>query len=85
MQMTKKIFFYPVCPGYCSTDINKHGPRARSPELGADSILYLVNTPNDKLENDAFYLDGKKLPEICIDEAKLQGYIKLTGHLKASM
>ncbi|CAF3249822.1 unnamed protein product [Rotaria sp. Silwood2] len=81
----KNIFMYSVCPGYCSTDINKHAPGARSPELGADSILYAVNTPNDKLENGAFYFDGKKLPEICINKAKIKGVIQLTEYLRASI
>ncbi|CAF3940926.1 unnamed protein product, partial [Rotaria sp. Silwood1] len=36
----KKIFVYSVCPGYCATDINKHGPGGRPAEFGADSILH---------------------------------------------
>ncbi|CAF0820617.1 unnamed protein product [Rotaria sordida] len=80
----KNIFMYSVCPGFCNTDINKHAPGTRSPELGADSILYAVNTPNDKLENGAFYFDGKKLPEICVNKAKIEGLIKLTEYLRAS-
>ncbi len=30
-------------------------------ELDADSILYVVNTPNNQLENEAFYQDGKQI------------------------
>ena len=57
----KKVFIYSVCPGYSATDINGHDPNARPAELGADSILYVVNTPNDQLENGAFYQDGKQI------------------------
>jgi len=81
---TKQIFVYSVCPGYCSTDLNNHGPGARSPELGADSILYVINTPDHELENGAFYQDGKKLPEICMDEAKVQGFIKMSEKMNVS-
>jgi hypothetical protein len=30
-------------------------------ELGANSILYVVNTSNNQLENEAFYQDGKQI------------------------
>ena len=73
----KNIFAYAVCPGYCSTDLNNHGAGSRSPAEGADSILYVVNTPNDQLKNGSFYQDGKQLPQIGIDEAKLQGIMEL--------
>jgi hypothetical protein len=81
----KKLFFYSVCPGYYSTDINKHAPGARSPEIGADSILHVMNTPNDQLENGALYFDGKILPEICVNKNKIKGYIQLTEYLRSSM
>jgi NAD(P)-dependent dehydrogenase (short-subunit alcohol dehydrogenase family) len=51
----KKVFIYSVGPGYCATDINNHGPGARSTELGADSILYVTDTSDRELENGAFY------------------------------
>jgi NAD(P)-dependent dehydrogenase (short-subunit alcohol dehydrogenase family) len=58
----KNITTYAVCPGFCSTDINQHAPGGRSPELGADSILYLVETLQNELENGEFYRDGIKKP-----------------------
>jgi carbonyl reductase 1 len=70
----KKICIYSVCPGYCSTDINKHGPGARSPKHGADSILHVMNTSNNELENGALYFDGKKIPEICVDSQNSRIY-----------
>ena len=72
----KKKIFYSVCPAFRSTNINKHAPGSRSPELGADSILYLVNTPNEELENGSFYSDDKVEPEICVDKRKLEGMIQ---------
>ncbi|CAF0839510.1 unnamed protein product [Adineta steineri] len=59
----KNVLVVSVCPGYCSTDLNNHGPGSRPPALGADSILYVVNTPKADLENGEFYQDGKKLPQ----------------------
>ncbi|CAF1483126.1 unnamed protein product [Adineta steineri] len=59
----KNVLVISVCPGYCSTDLNHNGPGSRPPALGADSILYVVNTPKADLENGAFYQDGKKLPQ----------------------
>ncbi len=56
----KNLLVLSVCPGYCSTDINHHDPAARSPQIGADSILYAVNAKRDELENGGFYQDGKK-------------------------
>ena len=53
-----------VTPGFCATDMTQYDPNARSPELGADSILYVVNTPKDQLVNGAFYRDGIQLPLI---------------------
>ncbi|CAF1096953.1 unnamed protein product [Adineta steineri] len=74
----KNLFIYSVNPGYCSTDLSNHGQGARPAELGADSILYVIKTPHEELENGAFYQDGKKLPEICEDEATLQKYLNIT-------
>ena len=73
----KKVFVYSVCPGSCATDINNNAPGTRSAELGADSILYVVNTPAAELENGAFYQDAKKLPHICEDQAKVQSFIDM--------
>lgn len=42
-----------------------YAPGSRSPEIGADSILYLVETPQSQLDNGEFYEDGVK---------KLQSY-----------
>lgn len=60
---TKNILILAVCPGYCATDMNDKTPLARPPELGADSILFVVNTPQNKLENGAFYQDGIKMQQ----------------------
>ncbi|CAF1238538.1 unnamed protein product [Adineta steineri] len=59
----KNVLILSVCPGYCATDLNNHGPGARSAELGADSILYAANAPANELENGEFYQDGKKKPK----------------------
>ena len=59
----KNVLLLAVCPGYCSTDLNNHGPGSRPAALGADSILHVVNTPRVDLENGEFYQDGKKLPQ----------------------
>jgi carbonyl reductase 1 len=72
----KKIFVYAVCPGYCSTGISRYAPDSRPPELGADSILYVVNTPSDELENGAFYRDGIQLPQIYTDDAGVRQAIE---------
>jgi hypothetical protein len=37
-----------------------YAPGSRSPEIGADSILYLVETPQSELDNGEFYEDGIK-------------------------
>lgn len=58
----KNLFIACVCPGFCSTDLNKNAPGGRPPEMGADSILYLMNTPQDQLENGCFYRDGQLKP-----------------------
>jgi carbonyl reductase 1 len=60
----KNLFVVSVTPGLCATDMGRHMPNARSPELGADSVLYLVNTPQNQLENGGFYRDGQQLPLI---------------------
>ncbi|CAF1367961.1 unnamed protein product [Adineta steineri] len=77
------IFVYAVCPGYCSTDLNHHGAGSRSPELGAESILYVVNTDHKNLKQGGFYQDGKELPLIYLDEAKIKGIRELQEKAKA--
>ncbi|CAF3729552.1 unnamed protein product [Rotaria sordida] len=57
---TKNITISAVCPGFCTTDLNNKAQGTRSPELGADSILYAVYTEN--LENGQFWRDGSRLP-----------------------
>ncbi|CAF0978708.1 unnamed protein product [Adineta steineri] len=80
----QNIFIYSVCPGYCATDLNNKAAGARPAALGADSILYVVDTPNHELENGGFYLDGKKEPQICMDEAKVQFFIQTSKkHLES--
>ncbi|CAF0989418.1 unnamed protein product [Adineta ricciae] len=72
----KNLFIYSVCPGFCATDLNGNAAGARSAALGADSIMYVINTPTNELENGAFYQDGKQLPYICDDEAKVKGFVE---------
>ncbi|UJR12159.1 hypothetical protein I4U23_016336 [Adineta vaga] len=72
----KKISIYAVCPGFCATDLNDHATGARSAALGADSILYVIDTQENQLENGAFYQDEKQLPQICTDEAKANAYVE---------
>ncbi|CAF3551749.1 unnamed protein product [Adineta steineri] len=72
----KNISIYSVCPGFCATDLNNHAAGSRSAAIGADSILYVIDTPTNELENGAFYQDGKKLPEICDDEAKVKAFVE---------
>lgn len=60
----KNISIYSVCPGFCDTDLINHSSGSRSAELGADSILYVVDTSDRELENGAFYQDGVKLPQV---------------------
>ena len=69
-----------VCPGYCSTDLNHHGPGSRSPELGADSLLHTINTPANQLENGEFYQDGQKKPQ---KYASTMDVSKLADHVNA--
>ena len=61
---TKNLLIVSVSPGYCATDMTQNSTTARSPELGADSILHAVNTPRDQLVNGGFYRDGMQLPLI---------------------
>jgi NAD(P)-dependent dehydrogenase (short-subunit alcohol dehydrogenase family) len=60
----KNLFVLSVSPGFCATDMTENASAARSPELGADSILHAMNTPRDQLENGGFYRDGEQLPLI---------------------
>jgi carbonyl reductase 1 len=60
----KNLLVVSVTPGLCATDMARHMPNARSPELGADSILYVVNTAHNQLKNGGFYRDGQQLPLI---------------------
>ena len=61
---TKNLLIVSVTPGLCATDMTQNSPNARSPELGADSILYAVNIDRDQLVNGGFYRDGQQLPLI---------------------
>jgi hypothetical protein len=36
----------------------------RSPELGAQSIFYLINASKNEIKNGAFYRDGIQIPFI---------------------
>ncbi len=60
----KNLLVVSVTPGFCSTAMTDYAPDGRSPELGADSILHVVNTPRNELENGGFYRDGQQLPFI---------------------
>jgi len=60
----KNLLVVSVTPGLCATDMARHIPNARAPELGADSILHAVNTPRNELVNGGFYRDGQLLPSI---------------------
>ncbi|CAF2537734.1 unnamed protein product [Rotaria sp. Silwood2] len=62
----KNVLVLSVCPGFCATDMNKNAPGAHSAELGADSILYVVNTPQNELGNGCFYRYGQQLSPICM-------------------
>ncbi|UJR11816.1 hypothetical protein I4U23_015996 [Adineta vaga] len=61
---TKNVLVLSVCPGFCATDMNQNASGGRHPEFGAQSILYVVNTPKDELENGGFYRDAQRLPQI---------------------
>ncbi|UJR20147.1 hypothetical protein I4U23_023279 [Adineta vaga] len=58
---TKNLLFLSVTPGFCATDMTNHASDARSAEAGADSILYVVNAPQNELQNGGFYRDGLQL------------------------
>jgi carbonyl reductase 1 len=60
----KNLLVVSATPGLCSTDMTENTPKGRSPELGANSILYVVNAPRNELENGGFYRDGQQLPLI---------------------
>jgi carbonyl reductase 1 len=60
----KNLLIICVTPGFCATDMTEHAPDARPAELGADSILHVVNTPRYELINGGFYRDGQQLPLI---------------------
>ncbi|CAF1250818.1 unnamed protein product [Rotaria sordida] len=60
----KNLLFVSVTPGLCATDMTRDMPNTRPPELGADSIFYVINTTRDQLKNGAFYRDGQQLPLI---------------------
>ncbi len=60
----KTLLVISVTPGLCATDMARHIPNARPPELGTDSVLYVVNTAQDQLENGGFYLADQQLPLI---------------------
>ena len=55
----KNVIISAVCPGFCATDLNNKAESARSPELGADSVLHAVYTKD--LENGQFWRDGSRL------------------------
>lgn len=57
----KNLLVLSVSPGFCATNMTEYSSGARSPELGADSILRAVNTPCNELKNGGFYRDGKQL------------------------
>ncbi|CAF3184108.1 unnamed protein product, partial [Rotaria sp. Silwood2] len=57
---TKNATISAVCSGFCATDLNSKAQGARSPKLGADSILHGVYTEN--LENEQFWRNGSRLP-----------------------
>ncbi|CAF1357039.1 unnamed protein product [Didymodactylos carnosus] len=72
----KNISIYAVCPGFCTTDLNDKAAGGRSLAIGADSILYVINTPTNELENGAFYQDDKKLPRICENETQVKAFVE---------
>ncbi|UJR06756.1 hypothetical protein I4U23_011043 [Adineta vaga] len=72
----KNLSIYSVCPGFCATDLSNNAANARSAAIGADSIVYVINTPANELENGAFYQDGKKLPQISDNDAKVKAFIE---------
>ncbi|CAF5128773.1 unnamed protein product, partial [Rotaria sp. Silwood1] len=70
----KNILVLAVCPGYCATDATYHASGARPVEFGADSILCVVNTRPNELENGAFYQDGIKKSQVIACTVDLPKY-----------
>lgn len=60
----KNLLVVGVSPGFCATDMTGYSASARSATFGAESILYVVNTSRNELENGGFYHDGKQIPLI---------------------
>ncbi|CAF1241771.1 unnamed protein product [Rotaria sordida] len=58
---SKNLLIVSVSPGFCATDMTQNASNARSPEIGADSILHAVNTSQNELQNGTFYRDGTQL------------------------
>ncbi|CAF0844170.1 unnamed protein product [Rotaria sordida] len=67
---SKNVLVLSVCPGFCATDLNRNAPGARPAELGADSILHVVNAPQNELKNGCFYRDGQQLPQVYMIDDK---------------
>ncbi|CAF3808034.1 unnamed protein product, partial [Rotaria socialis] len=60
----KNLLVVSVTPGFYATDMTGHAPDVRPAELGADSILYMVNALRSELKNGGFYADGQQIPLI---------------------
>ena len=74
----QNVLVLAVCPGYCATDLNNHGPGSRPAEQGAISILHPTNAPGNQLENGQFYQDGERKAQsyaCTMDFSKLQAAI----------
>ena len=61
---TKNVLVVSVSPGFCATDMTENASTARSPEIGADSVLHALYTPQHELVSGGFYRDGHLLPLI---------------------
>lgn len=63
---TKRLTIVSVSPGFCATDMtqNQNTATARSPELGADSIMNAILISPENIVNGGFYRDGQLLPFI---------------------
>ncbi|CAF1451814.1 unnamed protein product [Adineta ricciae] len=57
----KNLLCLSVTPGFCATGMTRFATNARSAELGADSILYVIDTPANQLKSGGFYRDGQLL------------------------
>lgn len=57
----KNVIVSAICPDFCQTDMNGRSADARSPELGADSILHGVY--DNDIENGRFWRDGRLFPD----------------------